>query len=149
MKNTLFATLVFGIVSISNADMGNMPSHGVGHWESPEWAKSVVNPIDAVHHSINKGRDVFVKNCVTCHGENADGKGVLAKSLNPKPTNLVLMSSMHTDGDFKYKIDTGRGAMPPWKDVLNENDIWHLVNYIQSLSKNPKVKHMKPMGHMH
>ena len=149
MKRTIFATLIFGVASISIADMGNMPSHGEDHWEAPEQAKSVVNPIGATHHSISKGRDLFAINCVTCHGEKADGNGVLAQSLSPKPADLVSMSGMHTDGDFKYKIDTGRGAMPPWNGVLSDDNIWHLVNYIQSLSKGAKITPMKPMGHMH
>ena len=70
------------------------------------------------------------------HGKSAMGDGPLAKTLSPTPTNLKMMSGMHPDGDFAWKINYGRGPMPGWKDILHEDDVWNVVNYIQSLSKN-------------
>jgi mono/diheme cytochrome c family protein len=41
------------------------------------------------------------------------------------------MGPGHSDGDFAWKIAEGRGPMPPWKAVLNESQIWDVVNYIK------------------
>ena len=103
------------------------------HWMSPVEAQNRHNPVSMSQHSVQQGRQLFVKNCVSCHGQNAEGDGPASAAMTPKPTNLKAMSGNHSDGDFAWKIAHGRGAMPPWKDTLSENQIWHLVNYIQSL----------------
>jgi mono/diheme cytochrome c family protein len=115
------------------------------HWQAPESALQMKNPVRANRRSINKGEVLFLNNCASCHGEKADGNSQLAKSLNPKPTNLQMMAGMHPDGDFAWKIANGRGAMPAWKGVIGQQDIWHLVNYIQSLM-DPNMDHSKMPG---
>lgn len=108
---------------------------------SPEEINNQKNPITKETASINRGRDLFLRDCASCHGENAEGNGPAAESLTPKPANLKKMSGMHTDGDFVWTIENGRGPMPAWKNILNESQIWDLVNYIQSLSGSDKAKH--------
>jgi mono/diheme cytochrome c family protein len=34
-----------------------------------------------------KGRSLFVQNCVTCHGDKGDGMGPAGQYMNPKPRN--------------------------------------------------------------
>jgi mono/diheme cytochrome c family protein len=43
------------------------------------------------------------------------------------------MAGMHTDGDFAWKIATGKNAMPGWRTSFTEDQIWDIVNFIQSL----------------
>jgi mono/diheme cytochrome c family protein len=50
------------------------------------------------------------------------------------------MAGHHSDGDLAWKIGNGRGAMPAWKGVLTEREIWHLVNYIKNLPAGKKAK---------
>ena len=42
---------------------------------------------------------------------------------------------MHTDGDFFWKIQNGKGEMPSFKEDLSGNDIWNVINYIKSSEK--------------
>ena len=112
-----------------------------GHSSAPEEMNNRENPIIKETGSINRGRDLFLRNCASCHGENADGNGPAAKSLTPKPANLKKMSGMHPDGDLAWTIKNGKGTMPAWKNILNESQIWDAVNYIQSLSGPNKDKH--------
>lgn len=113
--------------------------HGMAHWTSPTAAAARVNPIKSDQASINRGKQSYFQYCASCHGVNAMGDGPAGASLNPNPTNLASMAGMHPDGDFEWKIANGRGPMPAWKAVLNENQRWDLVNYIQAL-KNPNGK---------
>ena len=110
--------------------------HGQAHWASPKEAAARVNPIKNDKASVERGKKDYALHCVSCHGVNALGDGPAASSLDPKPTNLKAMSGAHTDGDFSWKIANGRGAMPPWGSVLQENQIWDLVNFIQDLKNN-------------
>jgi serine/threonine protein kinase len=53
----------------------------------------------------------------------------------PKPADWTSAKlASETDGELFWKISTGRGAMPPWKH-LPDNQRWQLVNYIRSLQK--------------
>ncbi|MDH3452427.1 MAG: c-type cytochrome [Gammaproteobacteria bacterium] len=123
--------------------------HGA-HWMAPKQAAARVNPVAATADSIAQGKRIFANNCVTCHGVNGEGDGPLAKGLDPKPANLAAMATQHPDGDFAWKVAHGRGAMPAWKDILSERDIWHTVNYIKALgSGTPSHTQEQPADARH
>jgi mono/diheme cytochrome c family protein len=70
---------------------------------------------------------------VSCHGAKGKGDGAAAAALNPKPADWTSKKvQAEPDGEIFWKISTGRGAMPSWK-FLPENDRWALVRYIRSL----------------
>lgn len=99
-----------------------------------------INPIKKEPESIARGRKLYVKSCANCHGNSANGNGPAAKKLQSKPTNLREMAGHHSDGELAWKILNSRGAMPAWKNMLGTNQIWDLVNYIQSLKIERKKK---------
>jgi len=107
------------------------------HWSAPPEAARRANPIPSDRHSIERGKRFYQTHCAVCHGSEGKGDGSAAAGLTPRPTDLVSMAGHHSDGDFAWKITNGRGAMPAWKAVLSENDIWDLTNFIQTLGKNP------------
>ncbi len=129
--------------------------HGAGaHWMSPAEASEKPNPIKSDGVSIERGKKSYFQYCSSCHGAKAMGDGPAGMMLKPKPANLKVMAGGHPDGDFAWKIANGRGAMPAWKSVLKENQIWDLVNYIQNLKPKgtatmPTMDHSKmKMGGM-
>jgi mono/diheme cytochrome c family protein len=133
-------------------DHGKKHNHASAHWASPKEAAARINPVKNDKSSIERGGGNYALLCVSCHGVNALGDGPKAASLDPKPTNLKAMSGGHADGDFAWKIANGRGAMPAWKSILEENQIWDLVNFIQDLkNNNASDEHSKSEsdGHSH
>ncbi len=143
----LFAVASLSTMSVALAEGDHKGGHGVGaHWMSPEGEAEKPNPIKPDVASIERGKKSYVTLCATCHGVTAMGDGVAGATLNPKPTNLKAMSGGHPDGDFAWKIANGRGAMPGWKSVLKEDQIWDLVNFIQDL-KNGSSSNNKNKGH--
>ena len=107
------------------------------HWLAPASESARLNPVKSSLKSIELGTSLYQQNCVSCHGANAEGNGINARKLNPRPANLKAMSQSHADGEFAYKIRVGRGAMPGWETTLNEAEIWNLVNFIQTLNRQP------------
>lgn len=48
--------------------------------------------------------------------------------------NLKQRLKTHSDGDFFWKINEGRGQMPSFKDELSDEEKWYIINYIKQES---------------
>ena len=101
-----------------------------GPWVAPPEAKALKNPVKGVGNA-KKAVDT---NCVSCHGASGHGDGPAAAALPaPKPANWTSANvQKQSDGEIFWKMSNGRGAMPPWKH-LPENERWEIVNYIRTL----------------
>ena len=101
-----------------------------GPWVAPADAKAMKNPVKGVGNA----KKAVETNCVSCHGPGGKGDGPAAAALPPpKPANWTADAvQKQTDGELFWKISNGRGAMPPWKH-LPENERWEIVNYIRTL----------------
>jgi mono/diheme cytochrome c family protein len=101
-----------------------------GPWVAPADAKATKNPVKG----IGNAKKTVETNCVSCHGASGKGDGPAAAALPaPKPANWTSPAiQKETDGELFWKISNGRGAMPPWKH-LPEQERWEVVNYIRTL----------------
>lgn len=105
------------------------------HWAAPTEEKERKNPVAMSDASVLRGKAIYLQDCAGCHGAMGDGKGPDADGMEPPPTNLAAMAGHHMDGDLAWKIRKGNGPMPAWEELFSEDEIWDLVNYIQSLKK--------------
>lgn len=92
----------------------------------------------------SRGKELYQRYCIGCHGQNGDGRGENAPHVDPRPRDF-------TSGTFKCRstpsgsipLDTdlfntiGRGlystAMPPWGPLTRQQRV-DLVAYIKSFS---------------
>jgi mono/diheme cytochrome c family protein len=110
------------------------PALAQAPWEAPATEKAKKNPLPSDAKVVDQGRKVAEVNCATCHGAKGKGDGVAAAALSPKPADWTSKKvQAESDGEIFWKISNGRGAMPSWKH-LPENDRWALVRYIRSLA---------------
>lgn len=130
-------------------DHSKMDMTGDGHWMAPPAAAQRANPVKATPASIARGKAIYAANCASCHGANGAGDGPAGKALSPKPADLAAMAPQHPPGDLAWKIENGRGAMPPWKDTLKPTQIWDVVNYLQSLAAPKPAGANTSGGHAH
>ncbi len=106
-----------------------------GPWVAPAADKAKKNPVAGGAKAVEAGKNVAQVNCVSCHGPGGKGDGPAAVALNPKPANWTSKAVQdESDGELFWKISNGRGAMPPWKH-LPENDRWSVIHFIRSLKK--------------
>lgn len=117
---------------------------------SPE--REFENPIPATRESVEIGNAVYTVNCVVCHGQAGRGDGPAAKTLSEEPFNFTDKNAMArvTDGDLFLLMSEGvseegaeEGApliMPAWKDVLTEEQRWHIVNFLRTFSGEVKLE---------
>jgi len=104
-------------------------------WVAPESEKGKKNPLPADAKNIEQGEKIAKINCASCHGAKGKGDGAAAVALSPKPADWTSDRVQHeSDGEIFWKISNGRGPMPPWKH-LSENDRWAIILYIRSLKK--------------
>jgi mono/diheme cytochrome c family protein len=79
---------------------------------------------------------LFAQACAKCHA--ADGSGGLPTAANgPRPADLRAADwqATRSDAEVVAAIRSGRGAMPPFADVLTADQINHLAAYVRSLKR--------------
>ena len=94
-----------------------------------------INPILPDPESIAAGQLFFDENCARCHGPGGRGDGPLAPQLNPPPLDLAVHVPLHPDGALFSFIKWGieGTAMPGFAEPFEDEQIWHLVNFIQTI----------------
>lgn len=103
-------------------------------WEAPLDKSQKVSPFLFDDESRNAGQVIFQNNCTKCHG--SIGKNNPA-SQNPSPGDPAGEKfQKETDGALFYKITTGNGMMPDFKDALSEKERWQVISYFRSFHKN-------------
>ena len=77
---------------------------------------------------------LFERACARCHA--SDGSGGLAMVPNgPRPIDLrqEAWQESRSDAEIVSAIRDGRGAMPPFHDVLREREVVALARYVRQL----------------
>jgi mono/diheme cytochrome c family protein len=140
-KSALLALLISGGIIMTSASFAAVPDP-----LSAADAKTLKSPTPYSKTSIDKGKRLFLQNCTGCHGD--DGKAELA--VIAEATNLTEPKGYKdgtTEGELFRNIRDGAGTqMPPFKDTLNEQQIWDLVNFVRSLwpdSMRPAMQDQK------
>lgn len=98
------------------------------------------------------GAVIYAKRCAWCHGANGDGQGPGAKRLVPPPRDFTSGQYKIKTSDFDeitaHEDDLLRiiregmpgTAMPGWKDVLSEQDMWDVIAHIGTFAELEKPK---------
>ena len=100
------------------------------------------NPVPSTPASIARGAELFAKTCSLCHGATGQGDGKFAPE-GSHPANFTDDVWQHgdSDGEIFYTIQNGIGPdflMDTWQNVISDEDIWSLVNYLKTLSATKK-----------
>lgn len=86
-----------------------------------------------------RGEQLYRDNCVLCHGENADGRGVRSMGLERKPASFVDPLWGRPEGARRAFEAISNGvpgtAMPAWGAALSPEDRWALVAFLTSVSE--------------
>jgi mono/diheme cytochrome c family protein len=106
-------------------------------WIAPPETNERVNPLANDEKTLKKGKKIYEKLCSTCHGVTGKGDGPAGKALNPKPADHTSKKvQKQGDGAIYWKISTGKGSMPSFKNLLSKTERWQLTAYIRKLEEN-------------
>ncbi|HPG33272.1 MAG: cytochrome c [Lentimicrobium sp.] len=136
MKNQIrLAACLCTVFVFFTASMAMAQKEG-GPWTIPAKYKTMKSTIKATDPSVmTTGKELYNKNCKSCHGSKGLGDGPKSASLEyiVPPFNSKAFSAQ-TDGDLYYKSFVGRKEMPNFeKKVTDEADRWAIVNFIRTL----------------
>jgi mono/diheme cytochrome c family protein len=129
-------SLLFAVTATAVSLSAFIPSQDKP-WVVPEKFIKMANPVNSDAASLKEGKELWARNCQSCHGKTGMGDGLKAFQLKSAlvdfSTDLV---QKQTNGALFFKISEGRSDMPSFKKKLeSEQDIWNLINYLRTLRK--------------
>jgi cytochrome c oxidase cbb3-type subunit I/II len=128
-----------------------------GAWREafePQAVAASVMRLPNTAEQVGRGKLVYDRRCVGCHGAKGDGNGPAATFLDPRPRNFTIGSfkfrttpsgSLPTDGDLYRTLARGVRwtAMPTWHE-LPEKDRIAVIAYIKTFSSRWKEEKPEP-----
>lgn len=113
----------------------NRPAGSGEEWKAPADAAELQSPLRDSVLAEQKGKELYNIYCWSCHGETGFGDGAAGGALGQRPANFHSQKvKSESNGALFWKLSTGRGNMPPFRDVLTEQQRWQLVAYIRRIS---------------
>jgi len=111
-------------------------------WSAPGSAQE--SHVGKLSGNVKRGKALYERYCIFCHGPNGDGRGESAPYLDPKPRDFTKAvfkcrstpsGSLPLDSDLYDTISRGIHAsgMPSWKPLLRQERV-DLVAYIKTFS---------------
>ena len=118
----------FGIAALGTS----LAVAGVGSAQTKTTKKAPAGKTDTA--AVARGKDLFQQKCSTCHNDTSDAKkiGPGLKGLNKRGTFTVNNNKV-TDENLKIWIENGDSLMPPFKDVIDDNQIKDVIAYVKTL----------------
>jgi mono/diheme cytochrome c family protein len=110
-------------------------------------AAAAKNPVKPTADSQAKAKKLYSLDCAMCHNDNGNGKSDLAKDMQLKLSDWTDPKTLGAKSDKELfdMIRTGKDKMPAEAEGRAKNDeIWNLIIYIRSLSKNQPVPEAAP-----
>ena len=101
-------------------------------------AQALENPVEPTRESLVAGRQRYVFLCRQCHGNRGAGDGDMSHAGGiPSDFTDDVWTHGASDGEIFTVIKEGVTAdMQGYGNQLRDEDIWNLVNYIKSLSRD-------------
>ena len=123
-----------------SAPDGAVPISGAAPRLTFEQAGGLENPVARTTEGLERARRVYGVNCAVCHGADGRGGGALASYFAHSAAAPVLPTDLasprvraRTDGQLWWIVRHGLGNMPPFEDLLTEDEVWLAVRFIRQV----------------
>ena len=121
--------LFLGIAALAIA--GAVMAQGSAKKTSP---KESTASKSASSGSATKGKELFDQKCGICHYADSQAKkiGPGLKGISKRGT-FTVNNNKFTDENLKNWIENGDALMPPFKDVIEPQQIKDIIAYVKTL----------------
>jgi cytochrome c oxidase cbb3-type subunit 2 len=128
-----------------------------GSWRDafePQMLSASVMTLPNTEDQVARGKAVYERRCVGCHGPKGDGNGPAATFLDPRPRDFTLgafkfrttpSGSLPTDGDLYRTLTRGVRwtGMPTWHEIPEKERI-AVIAFIKTFSTRWKEEKPEP-----
>jgi thiosulfate dehydrogenase len=138
--------LVFAWLGFVNMRADNPPSHleaaVAGHVTDASISRAatkLTNPVTADEANLVAGARLYREHCTLCHGDLAHPKAPLNDSLNPPAPQFMDDKADMPENQNFFILQHGIRwtAMPGWKNVLSDQQLWQLVTFLSHMNELP------------
>ena len=101
-----------------NDEMAQMAFHAAALNANPARAqRQGLSPALPAEADLSRGRELYARDCASCHGARGESDGIGAGALRPHPTNLA--GHQYTVERLSFVLWNGAAgtAMPAWRDL--------------------------------
>lgn len=139
--------LLFIMLSCQQRDNLNQVENASANTLTAEYEEfqedeEVINSLD-LSYAQRKGKRLYEKYCVVCHGLEGKGDGFNAYNLKPKPKDITengYLDALTDDWLIEAINQGGRGVkrsilMPSYENTLSKKQIEEIVAYLRFLAK--------------
>jgi thiosulfate dehydrogenase len=142
----LAVCLVFALLGFVNMRADSPPSHLeaaiAAHASDASVARAaakLTNPVTADEPNLVAGARLYRDHCTLCHGDPSHPKALLNDSLNPPAPQFMDDKADMPENQNFFILQHGIRwtAMPGWKNVLNDQQLWQLVTFLSHMSDLP------------
>ncbi|WP_372846150.1 c-type cytochrome [Pontiella sp.] len=115
--------------------------------------ESLVSFLSTLDYTLGDadGAKLYETHCVSCHGEDLNGRGRLAPMLDPLPRDFSKGRFVGAyESRFKTSIKEGVGGtdMPAWKNILSDEQIDRLIEFIKQKSHSAEKAYKRMQAEM-
>jgi mono/diheme cytochrome c family protein len=102
-------------------------------------ASKISNPVNADEANLVAGARLYREHCTLCHGDPVHPKAPLNDSLNPPAPQFMDDKADMPENQNFFILQHGIRwtAMPGWKNVLTDQQLWQLVTFLSHMSDLP------------
>jgi cytochrome c oxidase subunit 4 len=115
-----------------------------GPLTAPETKSHLKDPWISTPQLVEHGHELFMQNCISCHGVEGKGNGAAASGLNPPPRNFTSTEGWKNGRRptmiFKTLKEGLAGSAMASFATLPSDDRWALAQYVLSLNPTKPEK---------
>jgi mono/diheme cytochrome c family protein len=98
------------------------------------------SPIEMTEATVEKGKDIYAKFCVHCHGETGQGDGpVINNGGHPPPQAYSGPLKDLPEGKMFHTLTYGKGMMGSHASQLTKEERWLVIQYVKYLQNGGKM----------
>jgi mono/diheme cytochrome c family protein len=118
------------------------------------WPVSIEQRTDFDEDSVAHGRELYVAQCVACHGDGGLGDGTSSfhlrdwknESIRPRDLTSGIFRAGSRPEDLFLRLRTGLNGTPMPAITGSDDDLWDLVHYIMSLAPAGMQRRVHPVS---
>lgn len=105
------------------------------HAQNGATAPKKLNPYTGKTEAITEGQQLYKKfNCYGCHGMQGGG------GMGPNLTDETWQTGDGSDLNVLSQVRDGKGQMPGYKMMLNDDQAWKVIAFVRTLYKGDPKK---------